>query len=296
MAPSKDATRRNDGGASSPEDPSSTTRSTNYDRRREQVRKAQKKHREQKDLRLRKLEDELHRLYSLTTLADELSDLRFENDVLRDIIARHSIQVPLEYATQPPRLAEVTIFGDHRSHQDISVKLPKNDVPHPRQTQPPSTALESIQQKSRPDGSVSLAPSQTYTSFAQLGVDFVLSLERPCLFHTRPSDPELPSGHAMSMQGILLAGAPLELQDQTSWEVPTEQLDRLFELSGCLDLDGYITPVQAWNRITSRIQLTNLDLRNLERLRSAMIPHIKCYGFGALIEDGIFEDLYSELF
>lgn len=80
------------------------------------------------------------------------------------------------------------------------------------------------------------------------------------------------------MQGILLSGAPQDLHDQSTWEVSARQLQKLFELSGCLGLDGYITPVQAWNRIISRLDLEQILSSGLESLRSAMIPHIKCYG------------------
>ncbi len=80
------------------------------------------------------------------------------------------------------------------------------------------------------------------------------------------------------MQGALLAGAPLELQDKTSWEVPAQQLEKLFELSGHLGLDGYITPVQAWNRLMKYFDVASICVEQLEILRSAMIPHIKCYG------------------
>jgi hypothetical protein len=82
----------------------------------------------------------------------------------------------------------------------------------------------------------------------------------------------------MSMQGMLLAGAPLELEDKTTWEVPAQQLDKLFELSGHLGLDGYVTPVQAWNRLMKYFDIASMNLETLEMLRSAMIPHIKCYG------------------
>lgn len=82
----------------------------------------------------------------------------------------------------------------------------------------------------------------------------------------------------MSMQGMLLAGAPIELEDKTAWEVPAQQLDKLFELSGHLGLDGYVTPVQAWNRLMKYFDLASIDIARLEMLRSAMIPHIKCYG------------------
>lgn len=80
------------------------------------------------------------------------------------------------------------------------------------------------------------------------------------------------------MQGILLSGAPQDLHDRSVWEVPARQLEKLFELSGCLGLDGYITPVQAWNRIISRLDPSQILDPRVEELRSAMIPHVKCYG------------------
>lgn len=80
------------------------------------------------------------------------------------------------------------------------------------------------------------------------------------------------------MQGVLLSGAPQDLQDQTSWEVPAQQLDKLFELSGRLGLNGYITPVQAWNRITCRSDIAQLTPQKLEVLKSSMIPSVQCNG------------------
>ncbi|KAJ5126586.1 hypothetical protein N7448_007365 [Penicillium atrosanguineum] len=127
-----------------------------------------------------------------------------------------------------------------------------------------------------------------------MGVDFVLSLERPCLFHTRSLSDDEPSGHAMSMQGLLLAEAPQNLPDRTSWEIPAQQLDKLFELSGSLGLEGFITPVQAWNKIISRYNVAQLPNGKLSMLKSAMIPHMKCVGFGAFMEDDEFERLLDE--
>lgn len=98
------------------------------------------------------------------------------------------------------------------------------------------------------------------------------------MFHTRSADADEPSGHAMSMQGMLLSGAPQDLHDHTAWTVSAQQLDRLFELSGCLGLDGYITPVQAWNRITSRFEIAQIQPEKVETLRCEMVPHITCYG------------------
>ncbi|KAJ5979802.1 hypothetical protein N7481_007100 [Penicillium waksmanii] len=267
-------------------DPSNPPK-TDYDRRREQVRRAQKKHREQRDHRLRSLEDELHRLYSLTSLADELNELEFENGVLREIALRCSIPLPQNFQLRSAPLAEVTIFGNHGHHQHLSVTIP-NSATH--MVQDAHRHHHNSELSDEQINNPSESGSAKYLNLTQMGIDFVLSLERPCLFHTRAPDSDEPSGHAMSMQGMILVGAPMELEDKTSWEVPAQQLDKLFELSGHLGLDGYVTPVQAWNRLMKYFDLASIDLETLEMLRSAMIPHIKCYGFGAIMEEEVFEE------
>lgn len=82
----------------------------------------------------------------------------------------------------------------------------------------------------------------------------------------------------MSMQGLLLSDAPSELNNLDSWDVPAQQLSKLFELSGFLGLEGEITPVQAWNRICYRFDVRNLPEGKLDLFRSAMLPHINCHG------------------
>ncbi|KAJ5321683.1 uncharacterized protein N7506_010813 [Penicillium brevicompactum] len=275
----------------------------NYDRRREQVRRAQKKHRDQKDKNCRMLEDELHKLYGLLSAMDEIRGLHQENTILKEIMARYSIPLP-HILQSNPALAEVSLVGDSGSNQQILVKVPEYQVEsdhsvaqccnittgnpqiqgvHDLFDQP----IDTLQANHQPKPSYFLGNRR----FAQMGVDFVLSLEQPCLFHTQPLGEEEPSGHALSMQGLLLSSAPSVLHDKTSWEIPAQQLEKLFELSGSLGLNGYITPVQAWNRIVSRFSIENLPCDKLDMLRTAMIPHIKCYGFGALMEEEIFESL-----
>ncbi|KAF3389464.1 hypothetical protein F1880_003622 [Penicillium rolfsii] len=281
-------------------DPSTTQHS--YDRRREQVRRAQKRHREKKEDHCRELEDELHRLYRLITVDEELAHLRLENEILRDIMVRHSIPLPPGSRLQAASWAEV-IFINHGGHdQHLQVKMPEyqssadylpafDDI-----TDPSLPSMQSNVSSGEPSEMSNTTNFPSGINLAQMGVDFVLSIERPCLFHTRPHGTEEPSGHALSMQGILLSGAPQNLNDESVWEVPARQLEKLFELSGCLGLDGYITPVQAWNRIISRLDLTQILDPKMEELRSAIISNVKCYGFGALIEDDVFEDLFQFFF
>ncbi|CEO60906.1 hypothetical protein PMG11_05374 [Penicillium brasilianum] len=273
---------------------------SNYDRRREQVRRAQKKHRERKENHCRQLEDELYRLYNLITTEEELQNLRSENDILRDIMLRHSKPLPPDIPSKDTSWAEVRFTNNGGHDQRLQVKLPdQRPAPQVDNCAGPSTEPSSIQSNCASTEVSGISDSTYHDSglnIAQLGIDFVLSIERPCLFHTHCPNTEEPSGHALSMQGILLSGAPQDLHDQSTWEVSARQLQKLFELSGCLGLDGYITPVQAWNRIISRLDWEQILDAKLESLRSAMIPHVKCYGFGALIEDDVFEDLFHCIF
>ncbi|CAI7564035.1 unnamed protein product [Penicillium glandicola] len=125
----------------------------------------------------------------------------------------------------------------------------------------------------------------------QIGVDFVLSLERPCLSHISSAHP---SGHALSMQGTLLQLAPPTLDGDSRWQVSAEVFQKLFEMADRLDLDGYITPVQAWNRIRDHENFPRLTRERLKTLESAMRPNIKCQGFAAIMEEAIFEILLSK--
>lgn len=84
-----------------------------------------RKHREKQEDHCRMLEDELHRLYYLITIDEELQNLRFENEILRDIMVRHSIPLPPGLKLQEASWAEV-MFTNHGGHdQQLQVKLPE---------------------------------------------------------------------------------------------------------------------------------------------------------------------------
>ncbi|KAJ5373447.1 hypothetical protein N7517_005453 [Penicillium concentricum] len=125
----------------------------------------------------------------------------------------------------------------------------------------------------------------------QTGVDFVLSLERPCLSHISSAHP---SGHAMSIQGTLLQLAPPTLDSDLRWQVSAEVFQTLFEMADKLDLDGYITPVQAWNRIRDHENFPRLTRERLKTLENAMRSNIRCQGFAAIMEEAIFEILLNK--
>jgi hypothetical protein len=135
----------------------------------------------------------------------------------------------------------------------------------------------------------------------QIGIDFVLSydlpnfclrrltitdtchsLERPCLDHTyHPIQAGQPHGHALTLQASLLSHAP-QRGCEKSWGIPSAELDRLFELSGRLDLDGELTPVQAWNHILSHPEFVKLTPLGMEMLQSAIAQKVACYGYASV--------------
>jgi hypothetical protein len=80
------------------------------------------------------------------------------------------------------------------------------------------------------------------------------------------------------MQGTLLQYAPSTLATDSRWEVSAEVFQKLFEMADKLNLDGYITPVQAWNRIRDHDNFQQLTREKLKTLENAMRPNIKCQG------------------
>lgn len=115
---------------------------------------------------------------------------------------------------------------------------------------------------------------------AQIGIDFVLALEHPCLHHTRNDLESGDSyGHILTAQAPLLTHAPRPIQPTSSWTIPAAEIERLLNLSSQLNLAGELTPVQAWSRIRSYPGFEKLNLDQLETLKEALLKEIQCYGY-----------------
>ena len=115
---------------------------------------------------------------------------------------------------------------------------------------------------------------------AQVGIDFVLALENPCLLHTRNDLESAESyGHILTTQAPLLTNGPRLLEHASSWTIPAVEIERLLNLSSQLNLAGELTPVQAWSRIRSHPEFEKLNFDQLESLKQALLPEIQCYGY-----------------
>lgn len=259
--------------------------------------------------------------------------------MLREILSQHSISIPDRTAVLR-YVATVSVRDVTDGGQCLQVTMPEvTDYSHPvfdSFTSPFSTSME----MSSPDSGNTTAPkvtdvnaqpsernfqneppkgqgtaSTTGLDNPQIGIDFVLSLEQPCLGHTRGErgiSSEVPSGHALTAQAPLLTSAPPTLTPFSSWQIPAIEIDRLLDLSSQLNLLGEVTPVQAWARLRAHPRFEKLGRDSLEGLKQALMGEVHCYGyvgpprieghtdrchsFGAVMDEGVFEDLLQQAF
>lgn len=125
---------------------------------------------------------------------------------------------------------------------------------------------------------------------AQVAVDFVLDLERPCLSHHGPQVHNgVFNGHKLMVQTPIMAHSNTprtivnlkpggEMPASASWTVPAVEVERLLNLSSRLSLEGEITPIEAWQTIKQHPGFANLDRQRLEQLKSILLPEVQCYG------------------
>ena len=224
--------------------------------------------------------------------------------MLKEILSRHSIPIP-DRTAGLKYVATVSVRDVTDGGQCLQVTMPEmtdySDVAFDHFPSPFSTSME----MSSPDSGHTTAPpvrkisaqpferpfeppkpqdpaSLSHLNNPQIGIDFVLSLEQPCLGHTRPEggmSSEVPSGHALTAQAPLLTAAPSELTPTSTWQIPAIEIDRLLDLSSQLNLLGEVTPVQAWARLRAYPKFEKLNRDALESLKQALMVEVHCYGY-----------------
>ena len=120
---------------------------------------------------------------------------------------------------------------------------------------------------------------------AQIAVDFVLALEHPCMQHIpHPANPpsEDPDGHQLLMSTPLMSQTPTPPQPNSSWAANPAIIKELLNLSASINLQGEITPVEAWHRIRQHPDYPRLDRLAIERLRNELSGAVRCCGYAIL--------------
>ncbi|KAI6299101.1 hypothetical protein MCOR29_011042 [Pyricularia oryzae] len=339
-------------------------------RRRDQLRDAQKTYRDRKTRYVRSLENELSRVRSNEAhLMRQVEQLRNTLQSCATVMRQNGLNVPPGGSDigSPGGLVSPygnvygtgssgpsSVFGTESdryspfSPQSGAVSSPPQD---PRSIQQRLENQRQHQQQHQHQQSNHSSPSSSGTSDVRLGgwdpagvplpapgvrvcdvdlvgagMDFVLTIERPCLDHLHgdPSKPDEPDGHALTVLSYLITASkgnntnnngngqgsafnfnapssssspPAPPQSQPACgmvcqDVPTAVMDNLLSLSGELvDSDHEVTPVQAWHYIRSRPQFGGLEVGVLGRFAGKLRDAVKCHGFGAVIERTKFESL-----
>ncbi|KAB2574306.1 AP-1-like transcription factor YAP3 [Lasiodiplodia theobromae] len=288
-------------------------------KRREQVRRAQRTHRERKEAYTKALEAEVLQLRTNeANLMQETQRLNAAVKRLKATLDLNGIQVPWSEsdevtsdASSPEDVStrSIVTIEDIRTERRIRVRqaavLPQTAVPtlpsqKPRVKQQEASNTSVACDRGYPDPSGKASTCMKDSDLASLGVDFVLTLESPCLSHMEHTlnDSSAPAGHALTASAPLLfrgsSGTTAQVNGSPSWEVPNTGLDRLLDLSSNLPLAEEITPVQAWNHIRCHPEFNRLEVQRLQDLASKLLKHVECHGFGAVIELSTFEGLANE--
>ncbi|KAJ2903808.1 hypothetical protein MKZ38_009282 [Zalerion maritima] len=83
---------------------------------------------------------------------------------------------------------------------------------------------------------------------------------------------------------------------QRTRELSKGDLSTLLDLSKRLNLDGEITPVMAWGMILSQPGVNELASQDFAQLAEVLKGKVRCYGFGAVMEDFEVRDAIENVF
>ncbi|KAF7934021.1 uncharacterized protein EAE97_008381 [Botrytis byssoidea] len=294
-------------------------------RRQELNRQAQRTHRERKELYIKALEQEVFRLKeNFSNVTQSKQSLAEENRQLKQLLAQHGISWNgsggVDEFTNNPSLGYKSSDSQAGSYAPGSLSFSPPPLSHSSNSNPNSTYYDAGSPQlggahrfyNGNDNSMGHQQAQG-VDYDQAGIDFVLTLERPCMDHMQflversgDADGEFFSGHAlmatcppepdMEMHPDIPFGHCLphshesdELNGvapkQKTWDLSKSDLANLLDLSKRLDLNGEITPVMAWGMVLGHprfLELTDIDLKSMSE---ELLPKVRCYGFGAALEE-----------
>ncbi|KAJ5222961.1 uncharacterized protein N7469_009201 [Penicillium citrinum] len=133
----------------------------------------------------------------------------------------------------------------------------------------------------------------------QLQVDFILTLEGPCREHTdylcrrsvtEADDEDMPfSGHALMATcpppSYITNTTPEQPYPHKAPDLPLANLGTLLNLSRQLVTDGQITPIMALQCLKNHELYPSLSRDDVKIIIETLNTKVRCYGFGAVVED-----------
>ncbi|KAF2808621.1 uncharacterized protein BDZ99DRAFT_446221 [Mytilinidion resinicola] len=263
-------------------------------RRQELNRQAQRTHRERKEMYIKALEQEVLRLKdTFGTTARERDAMAEENRRLKEILIAHGISFDLS----SPGTAGFGRVGSSNYGSSSTGSISGSYGPGSNSTgytSPPSATPQN-------QGVGQMSPSQhprqqpnNGMDYDQVGIDFVLTLERPCMDHmqmlmVRASDSDADvSGHALMATcppESHIVSTPNDPYPHRMPDITMPDLLKLLDLSNRLPLDGEITPIMAWAMIMKHERFFEITREEFEAIKGDLLAKVRCYGFGAVLEE-----------
>ncbi|KAH7218262.1 hypothetical protein DER44DRAFT_20650 [Fusarium oxysporum] len=280
-------------------------------RRQELNRQAQRTHRERKELYIKALEDEVLRLKEVfSNVSLDRERLADENKRLRDTLAQAGLQ-----HSSPHVAGSATSRGPDSANTSSPPLTSRSTAPSVGSPMNLPVAVNQGSTAGQPHG----IPQPLYRGnpeLEQAGIDFVLTLERPCMTHIqfmveRASEPEgEPCGHALmascppdpapeTRPGLPFGKTHIPLDgdtNQKTWEVPKADLATLLDLSKSIDLDGEVTPIMSWGMLMLHPRANELEAVDFRKLSEELVRKVRCYGFGAVMEEFEVRDAIDNVF
>ncbi|KAL2816241.1 hypothetical protein BDW59DRAFT_11411 [Aspergillus cavernicola] len=148
-----------------------------------------------------------------------------------------------------------------------------------------------------------------FESEPQLQVDFILTLESPCRDHTdylcrrsitESDDEDMPfSGHALMATCPPPSYIANTNSEQTyphqTYDLPHANLSTLLNLSRQLVTEGQVTPIMALQALKGHDMYTKLTRDDVKLIMDTLENKVRCYGFGAVLEDFELMDCFSSV-
>ncbi|KAL8670111.1 MAG: hypothetical protein Q9168_005338 [Polycauliona sp. 1 TL-2023] len=292
-------------------------------KRREQVRHAQRTHRQRTQNYIKTLEEEVVRLRgSEGNLRTETKKLLNRVDVLRTALVLNDVPLPAGFEGSPqladPRSldsdlsASISFRTDTSNHQRLHIDWPTQSNQQPAPSLIPQPTSDNIASGHSDyegwnlEGKPLPAPPQDFdTTFEnplpemaswsldtpEVAIDFVLALEHCCMGHIpHPAAPpsDEPNNHALLMSTALVARGPGPPQLNQSWSADGSMIRGLLNLASAINLQGEMTPVEAWHRLRQYPGFSRLNKWAFENIKARLSAAVECREFGAVIDEEIF--------
>ncbi|SPO01731.1 uncharacterized protein DNG_04404 [Cephalotrichum gorgonifer] len=295
--------------------------------RREQVKKAQAKHRQMKTNYVKKLELDVIRIRSAIEEAErECESFRKENEVMRSMLG-WTKPLPSLPPTAPVPLSSV----DETRSQEQTWPL-EPSVPAPMQGDPTGfsfyqtvtlsmddTVNQPCYQITSPSSRSEQNPLELSAEGEVLAINFILALEHICWDHFHLSGFPAPNGSgddsgteschtlmastfcASSMPKAMYEnrkGAPAEtVAKSLAWQTSGLTLQNLHLLASSINGgDLELTPVQGWFELAQRYEPSVLFKSEvMQALKRELEGVVKCPHMGAMIEREAFESVVERV-